>query len=93
MIDDHYIELLLKCYIYLQSTIESKVVCANQTRDVEYDLDIFKQTLITSELAIELVTREMLIFRCYQVNSKEFKCLLQWWAKHEVMFFTIGFLA
>jgi hypothetical protein len=73
--------------------IESNVVCANQTRDVKSDLDIFEQTPITSELAIELVTREMLIFRCYQVNSKEFKCTLQWWAKHEAMFFTISFLA
>ncbi len=85
--------MLLKCYHYLQSMVESKVVCANQTRDAESDLDIFEQIPITSELAIELVTREMLIFRCYQVNSKEIKCPLQWWAKHEAMLFTIGFLA
>jgi hypothetical protein len=73
--------------------VESKVVCANQLRNAEFDLDIFEQTASTSELAIELVTSEMLIFKCYQVNSKEFKCPHQWWAKHEAMFFTVGFLA
>jgi hypothetical protein len=53
---------------------------------VEYDLDIFEQAPNTSEVAIEIITREMLIFRCYQVDSKEFKCHVQWWAKLEAMF-------
>jgi len=69
--------MLLKCYHYLHSMVESKVVCANQIRNAKSDLDIFEQTPSTSELAIELVTRKMLIFKCYQVNSKEFKCPLQ----------------
>jgi hypothetical protein len=34
----------------------------------------------------------MLIFKHYQIVSKEFKCLLQWWAKHEAMFCVVGFL-
>jgi hypothetical protein len=50
----------------------------------------FEQPLNTSELAIELITREMLIFRCYQVDSKEFKCSGQ---KHETMFSIVNFLA
>jgi hypothetical protein len=41
----------------------------------------------------KLVTKEMLIFKCYQVDSKEIKCPLQWWAKHEAMFLIGGFLA
>jgi hypothetical protein len=35
----------------------------------------------------------MLIFRHYQVDSKEIKCPLQWWEKHEIMFPIVGFLA
>jgi hypothetical protein len=53
---------------------------------VEYDLDIFEQAPNTSEVAIEIITREMLIFRCYHVDSKEFKRHVRWWAKHEAMF-------
>ncbi len=34
----------------------------------------------------------MLIFKHYQIVSKEFKCLLQWWAKHEAMFHVVSFL-
>ncbi len=34
----------------------------------------------------------MLIFRCYQVDSKEIKCLFQWWTKHETIFPRVGFL-
>jgi hypothetical protein len=35
----------------------------------------------------------MLIFKRYQVDSKEIKYPLQWWAKHEAMFPIIVFLA
>jgi hypothetical protein len=27
------------------------------------------------------------------MDSKEFKCLIQWWAKHETMFPIVGVLA
>jgi hypothetical protein len=62
--------MLLKCYYYVHSMVESKVVCANQIRNAKSDLDIFEQTPSTSELAIELVTRKMLIF---QVLPSEFQ--------------------
>jgi len=71
---------------------KSKVECANHTKDAKSDLDIFKQTVNTSESTTKLVTTKMLIFRCYQVDSKEMKCLLEWWAKHETMFITVDFL-
>jgi len=35
----------------------------------------------------------MLIFKCYQVDSKGIKCFFQWWAKHETIFPIIVFLA
>jgi len=27
------------------------------------------------------------------VNPKDIKCLLQWWGKHDIMFFIVGFFA
>jgi hypothetical protein len=41
----------------------------------------------------KFVTKELLIFKRYQVDPKDIKCPLQWWGKHEAMFPTIGFLA
>jgi hypothetical protein len=40
---------------------------------------------------MELVNKELLILRYYQVNVKNIKCPLQWWEKHENMFPIIGF--
>jgi len=57
-----------------------------------FDLGIFEQTLKASEPTTKLVNREMLIFIRYQVDSKEIKCLFQWWAKHEAIFPILDFL-
>ncbi len=84
--------MLLKCYHYLHPKTKSKVGCAYQIKDTKFDLNIFEQTRSPSEPTIELVIREMLIFRCYQVDSKNIKHLFQWWAKHEAMFLNVGFL-
>jgi hypothetical protein len=50
-------------------------------------------TTSTSEPTMELVNRELLIFKRYQMDVKDIKCPLQWWEKHENMFPTIGFCA
>jgi hypothetical protein len=73
--------------------VESKVECVNQIRDTKFNLDIFEQTPKASEPTTKLVNREMLIFMCYQVDSKEIKCPFQWWAKHEPIFPILDFLA
>ncbi len=39
-----------------------------------------------------LLKRSLLIFRWYQLDVKDIKCPLQWWKKHETMFFIVGFL-
>jgi hypothetical protein len=39
-------------------------------------LDIFEQTASISELAEELVKRELLVFRRYQLDVKDIKCPL-----------------
>jgi hypothetical protein len=70
-----------------------EVEFANHIKDAKSDFDIFKQTPNTSEATIKLVAKEMLIFRHYQVDFNEIKCLLEWWAKHETMFIIVDFLA
>jgi hypothetical protein len=56
-------------------------------------LDIFQQIASTSDPSKELVTKKLLIFRCYQVDTKDIKCPLQWWRKYKTMFPTISLLA
>jgi hypothetical protein len=85
--------MLLKCYHYLHSIVESKVRCVDQIIDANSKLDIFEQTFSTSEQMKELVTKTLLIFKCYQVDHKEIKSPFQWWGKHEAVFPLVSFLA
>ncbi len=51
------------------------------------------RTLMTTNTSVpimELFNRELLIFKCYQVNVKDIKCPFQWWEKYENMFPLIG---
>ncbi len=75
--------MLLNCYHYLHPMTEFEVGCANQIANASSNLDILKQTPSTNELATKLVTKELLIFKCYQVDLKEIKCSLQWWGKQK----------
>jgi hypothetical protein len=52
-----------------------------------------KQTASTSEPTKELVKKELLVFRRYQLDIKDIKCLFHWWKKHEAMFHAVEFLA
>ncbi len=49
--------------------------------------------IITIELAKELVNKEFLIFKQYQLDVENIKCHFQWWEKYDTMFFIIEFLA
>ncbi len=69
--------MLLTCYHHLHSKVESEVRCVDQITDANFKLDIFEQTLNTNEQTKELVTKTLLIFKCYQVNHKEIKCAFQ----------------
>jgi len=77
--------MLVKCHEHLHPLVNLDTNCADQ--------DIFEQVVSTSELAKELVKRELLVFKKYQLDIKDIKCFFQWWQKHEAMFPTIGFLA
>jgi hypothetical protein len=71
---------------------EFEVGCAYQTTYAYSNLDISEQIPSTNEPTIKFVRMERLIFKCYQVDSKEIKCPLQWWAKHEPCFLLLFFL-
>jgi hypothetical protein len=66
--------------------------CVNQRGDENSSLDIFQQTPSTNDPTKELVTKVLLIFRHYQMDFKDIKCLLQWWGKYEATFSVVGFL-
>jgi hypothetical protein len=72
--------MFLKCYHYLHPIIKS-IECVDQTIYEDRSLDIFQQTTSISEPTKELVVRELLIFRHYQVDPKDIMCVLQWWGK------------
>ncbi len=84
--------MLLKCYHHLHPMIES-IECVSQIVEENCSMDIFQQIASTSKQTKEHVTKELLIFKRYQMDPKDIKCLLQWWKKYEAMFPIIGFLA
>jgi hypothetical protein len=45
--------------------VKFEIGCVEQKIDVNSDLDIFEQTPSTNEPIIQLVKKEMLIFKCY----------------------------
>jgi hypothetical protein len=72
---DEYDRRVLKCYHHLHLMIEF-VGCVDQTCDEDFNLNNFQWTTSTSEPSKELVTRELLIFKHYQVDPKDIKCPL-----------------
>ncbi len=79
--------MLLKCHHVPHLLVESKIV-ANQ----DSCLYIFKIIVGTNEPTKELVNRELKMFKWYQVDTKNTKCLLKWWEKHESLFSIVIFL-
>jgi hypothetical protein len=81
--------MLAKCYEHLHPFVKSS---ADESISYEdYSLDIFEQIVSTSELVEDLVKRELLLFKHYQLYIKVINCPLLWWNKYEAMFPTIGF--
>jgi hypothetical protein len=69
--------MLLKCYHHLHPMTKF-IGCVNQITHEDCSLDIFQPTIAsTSQSTKKLVTRELLIFRHYQVNPKDIKCPFQ----------------
>ncbi len=71
--------MFLKCYDHLHP-LENYDMESTKHRSYEDNiLDIFEMIASTSELMVELVNKELLIFRRFQVDPKEIKLPLQWW--------------
>jgi len=83
--------MLLKCHQHLHPVVKSKI--AKQNIDVDINLDIFEMSITYNELVTKLVNMELLILKHYRVDSKEIKCPLEQWEKHESLFPLVGFLA
>jgi hypothetical protein len=65
----------------------------NMQTDEESSLDIFEMPFRTNEPTKEVVNKELLMFRRFQVDFKEIKCPLEWWAKKMSLLPTMAFLA
>ncbi len=81
----------LKFYQHLHPMTKS-IECVDEIDNENSNLDIFQQTISTNKPSKKLVTRELLIFKRYQVDPKDIKCPPQWCGKHEAMFLIVGFL-
>jgi len=85
--------MLLKCYYPLHPLVETERDVVEQKVEKEKTLDIFEMIGNISEPTMELVNKELMIFKCYKADVKDIKCPLHWWEKYDNMFLTIGFCA
>jgi hypothetical protein len=83
--------MFLRYYHILHPTTEFGHVANTQT-DGENSLDIFEMSTRTNGPTKEVVNKELLMFKRFQVDVKDIKCLLKWWAKHESLFLTMACL-
>jgi hypothetical protein len=68
--------MFLNYYYYSHPLVEYEKGVVDQKVEKYRSLDIFEMTANTSEPTTELVNRDLLIFRCYQVDVKDIKCPL-----------------
>jgi hypothetical protein len=87
MINFFLFPMLFKCHYHLHHLAEFERNVVDQRVEEDNNLDIFEMTTNTIDLTMELINKELLILKCYQVGIKDFKCPLQWWAKHETVFY------
>jgi hypothetical protein len=69
--------MLMKCHEHLPASIKSKRSFVD--KDIfnqNYNLDIFEQTTNTNELTKKFDNMKLLIFKQYQVDVKDIKCIL-----------------
>ncbi len=69
--------MLVKCHEHLHPLVRLHKNCVDQDIfEQDCSLDIFEQNTSTSEPTEELVKKELLVFRRYQLDVKDIKCLL-----------------
>ncbi len=77
--------MFLKCYHIFHPMVEFGPI-VNMQIDEKNSLDIFEMFIRTSEPTKEVVNKELLMFRRFQVGVKNIKCPLKWWVKYEFLF-------
>jgi hypothetical protein len=71
--------MLVKCHEHLHPLVRLDRNCVDQDIfEQDCNLDIFEQTINTSE-PIEKLVKEFLVFKRYELDVKDIKCVLQWW--------------
>ncbi len=83
--------MILKCYHIFHPMVEFEPVADMQTHE-KNSMDIFEMFIITNEPTKEEVNKELQMFKRFQVDVKNIKCPLEWWAKHGSLLPTITFL-
>jgi hypothetical protein len=72
--------MLVKCHEHLHPLVRLYKNCVDQDIfEQDCSLDICEQTTPISEPTEELVKKELLVFRRYQLDVKDIKCVFQWW--------------
>jgi len=66
--------MFLKCHYHLHPLAESKRGLVDQGVGKDNSLDIFERIVNTSERPLELISRELLVFKDYQVDVKNIEC-------------------
>ncbi len=66
---------------------------ANMQTDEECNLNIFGMFIRTNKPTKEVVNKELQMFKRFQVDVKDIKCPLKWWAKHESIFPNVAIFA
>jgi hypothetical protein len=68
--------MFLKCYYHLHPLVKSERGVVDERVEKEKSLDIFEIIISINEPTMELVNRDLLIFKCYQLDVKDIKCPL-----------------
>jgi len=68
--------MFFKCHYYLHPLVKFERGVVDQRVEKDNNLDIFEMTTSTIEPTMELVNRELLIFKRYQMDVKDIKCPL-----------------
>ncbi len=78
--------MFLKFYHQLHPMDDCDVESTKHRSYEDNNLNIFEMTANINEPMTKLVNKELLIFKRFHMDSKEIRCPLQWWQKHEYMF-------
>jgi hypothetical protein len=82
-----YSILFLKPYHHLHPCFKIESSFVNNFNE-DNSLDIFDMVTNTNELIKKLLNKKLMIFRRFQMDAKYIKCFLEWWKKHESMYFS-----